>query len=284
VTVNDETSLEVEVQLSPTMKTKQGDGVTRCIKFEVFNNCVQAPITFSRDLLFGGLLQLVGHFNGHVKIDGAVQPACITARDQLHTLRSCYTFGEGDCDANGVLHATFKQDPFFGGNWLIGGNLDGWKKDNPNASHDIIDILDFGSLVSQWLGQSAATPLGYFDSDGDGLPDGNTPCGRYTGTHADINGDGFIDLLDFSFIAMNFLDNSKDCCCPGSASLGNTTGRTEITVRELREQGMSDLSVADLNADGKVNMADMAALMTGGRPNLKANDDGKDGSRSNNRK
>lgn len=281
VTVNDETSLEVEVQLSPTMDTKAGGGITRCIKFEVFNNCVQAPVVFETDLLFGGLLQLIGHFNGHIKIPAAVQPVCITARDQHHTLRSCYTFGEGDCDANGVLHATFKQDPFFGGNWLVGGNLDGWKKSNPNASHDIIDILDFGSLVSEWLSS--------YDSDGDGTADGNTPCALYGDAtpgqnHADINGDGLVDLLDFSFIAMNFLDNSKDCCCPGSASLGNTVGRTEISVRELREQGMNDLSVADLNADGKVDMADMAALMQGVKPNMKANDGGKDGSRSNNRK
>jgi len=281
VTVNDETSLEVEVQLSPTMDTKAGGGITRCIKFEVFNNCVQAPVVFETDLLFGGLTQLIGHFNGHIKIPAAVQPECITARDQHHTLRGCYTFGEGDCDANGVLHATFKGDPFFGGNWLIGGNLDGWKKSNPNASHDIIDILDFGSLVAEWESS--------YDSDNDQVPDGNTPCALYgdgaTGqNHADINGDGLVDLLDFSFIGMNFLDNSKDCCCPGSASLGNTVGRTEITVRELREQGMSDLTVADVNADGKVDMADMAALMQGVRPNLKANDGGKDGSRSNNRK
>lgn len=281
VTCNDETSLEVEVQLSPTMDTKAGGGITRCIKFEVFNNCVQAPVVFEADLLFGGLLQLIGHFNGHIKIPAAVQPECITARDQHHTLRGCYTFGDGDCDANGVLHATFKGDPFFGGNWLIGGNLDGWKKSNPNASHDIIDILDFGSLVAEWLSS--------YDSDGDGEADGNTPCALYGDgapgqNHADINGDGTVDLLDFSFIAQNFLDNSKDCCCPGSASLGNTVGRTEISVRELREQGMSDLTVADVNADGKVDMADMAALMQGARPNLKANDGGKDGSRSNNRK
>jgi hypothetical protein len=280
VTVNDETSLEVEVQFSPTMKTKGGpdgnDALTRCIKFEVFNNCVQAPICFSANLDFGGLFNLVGHFNGPVKIPAAVQPACITARDQRHTLRSCYTFGEGDCDPDGILHATFKQDPFFGGNWLIGGNLDGWKKSNPNASHDVIDILDFGTLVSQWL----------FPLPPDTPCNGVAPydCDEAQASHADINGDGIVDTLDFSFVAMNFLDNSKDCCCPGSASLGNAVGRAEISVRELREQGMTDLAVADLNADGKVDMADMAALMQGVRPNLKANDGGKNGSRSNNRK
>jgi hypothetical protein len=265
VTVNDETSLDVEIQLSPTMVTKPGGGITRCIKFEVFSNCIQAPLVFEEDMSFGGLFDLVGHFTGFVKIPSAVQPECITARDQLHTLRSCYSFGDGDC-VDGVLNASFKGDPFFGGSWLIGGNLDGWKKDNPASSHDVIDILDFGSIVAEWL----AT----YDSDGDGNPDGNTPCGVFDSTHADINGDGLVDLLDYSFISMNFLEDSKDCCCPGSSSLGNTIGRTEISVRELFETGQSDLAVADLNADGTVNLADMAALMQGVRPAQKPVDRG----------
>jgi len=266
VTVNDETSLDVEIQLSPTMVTKPGGGIVRCIKFEVFSNCIQAPLVFEEDMTFGGLFDLVGHFTGFVKIPSAVQPECITARDQLHTLRSCYTFnGSADC-VDGVLNATFKGDPFFGGNWLIGGNLDGWKKDNPASSHDVIDILDFGSIVAEWL----AT----YDSNGDSIPDGNTPCGVFDSTHADINGDGLVDLLDYSFISMNFLEDSKDCCCPGSSSLGNTNGRTEISVRELFESGQGDLAVADLNADGTVNLADMAALMQGVRPAQKPADRG----------
>jgi len=266
VTVNDETSLDVEIQLSPTMVTKPGGGIVRCIKFEVFSNCIQAPLVFEEDMTFGGLFDLVGHFTGFVKIPSAVQPECITARDQLHTLRSCYTFnGSADC-VDGVLNATFKGDPFFGGNWLIGGNLDGWKKDNPASSHDVIDILDFGSIVAEWL----AT----YDSNGDSIPDGNTPCGVFDSTHADINGDGLVDLLDYSFISMNFLEDSKDCCCPGSSSLGNTNGRTEISVRELFESGQGDLAVADLNADGTVNLADMAALMQGVRPAQKPVDRG----------
>lgn len=256
VTVNDETCLDVEIQLSPTMVTKPGGGITRCIKFEVFSNCVQPPLVFEDDMVFGGLFNLIGHFNGNIKIPSSTQPVCITARDQLHTLRGCYLLaGDGsDCREDGCIEAVFKGDPFFGGNWLIGGNLDGWKKDNPNASHDVIDILDFGQLVSQWLADYGS---------------GDTPCGT-EGPNADINGDGVVDLLDFSFVSMNFLEDSKDCCCPGSASLGNTEGRTSIPVAELKRNGMGDLSVADLNADGVVDMADMQALLQGVRPQRQA--------------
>jgi hypothetical protein len=267
VTVNDQTTIDVEIQLSPTMKTKPGQGIVRCIKFEVFSNCVQAPLVFEEDIVFGGLFNLIGHFNNAIKIPSQVQPACITARDQLHTLRSCYLFQPGDCDANGVLHAEFKGDPFFGGNWLVGGNLDGWKKDNPNASHDVIDILDFGTLVAQWMVDYGS---------------GDTPCGT-SGPNADINGDGVVDLLDYSFVAMNFLEDSKDCCCPGSASLGNTNGRTSITVEELKRMDMKDLTMADLNNDGVVDLQDMELLMQGVRPERTApNRDGKSstGSRS----
>lgn len=273
VTVNDATALDVEIQLSPTMASKPGGGITRCIKFEVFSNCVQSPLVFEEDIVFGGLFQLIGHFNSAIKIPSQVQPECITARDQLHTLRSCYLFdGDGsDCDDDGVLHATFKGDPFFGGNWLIGGNLDGWKKDNPIASHDVIDILDFGQMAAQWM-----TDYGT----------GNTPCG-YEGANADINGDGIADMLDYSFVAINFLEDSKDCCCPGSASLGNRNGRTEISVAELTRNNLKDLTVADLNNDGMVNLQDMAALLQGVRPTRQApdrdNGKGTNGSRSINR-
>jgi len=261
VTVNDETSLDVEIQLSPTMVTKPGGGIIRCIEFEVFSNCVQAPLTFCEDAVFGGLFYLAGHFIGpYFKIPSQIQPACITARDKLHTLRSCYVFADEDCDHEGILHATFKGDPFFGGNWLIGGNLDGWKKDNPAASHDVIDILDFGQIVAEWL-----TDYGT----------GDTPCPEDCHpdeANADINGDGVVDLLDYSFVAMNFLEDSKDCCCPGSASLGNTRGRTEISVPELVRGDLKELIVADLNNDGVVNLQDMAALMQGVRPTRQAPD------------
>ncbi len=67
---------------------------------------------------------------------------------------------------------------------------------------------------------------------------------------------------------MNFLDSSKDCCCPGSTA--GVAGRTEVSVRELRQMGMNDLTVADLNGDGLVNMEDMSAFLAGQLPSRKA--------------
>ena len=253
VTVNDQTSLDVQLQLSPTMTSKPGEGLTRCIKFELFSNCVQAPLVFEENVTFGGLFDLVGKVNTTIKIPSAGQFECITARDQLHTLRSCYTFEDEDCDADGVLHATFKGDPFFGGNWLVGGNLDGFKKDSSTASLNAIDITDFGMFVSQYPTELPA----------------DTPCGT-DGPHSDINGDGLVDLLDFTFISMNFLEDSKDCCCPGSAAIA-PSGRTSITNRELSANGMGDLTVADLNRDGVVDMTDMQLLLQGEVPTKGSN-------------
>ena len=249
VTVNDQTTLDVDLQLSPTMAGMPGgDALTRCIKFEVFSDCMTAPLVFQEDVSFGGLFDLVGKSQTSVKIPTASQPGCITARDQLHTLRSCYMFGPEDCDVDGVLHATFKGDPFFAGNWLLGGNLDGFKKDSATASLDVIDITDYGMFVSQY-------PNDYGTGD--------TPC-KTAGPHADINGDGLVDLLDFTFVSMNFLESSKDCCCPGSTAA--RPGRTSISVRELRAAGEIDMIQADLNHDGFVDLADMSAFLDGQRP------------------
>jgi hypothetical protein len=243
VTVSDQMTLDLTIQLSPIMK---GDGIVRCIKFEQYADCIQDPQVFERNILFGGLYDYIGHYTDTIKKPKG-QFSCISARDQLHSLRACYLFAAGDCDG-GVLSATFKGDPILGGNWLTQGNLDGWKKDNPNASHDVIDILDFGQYVSQY----GATGL-----------DPNTPCG-YTGGNADINGDGRVDALDFAFVSMNFLAESKDCCCPGDQDpAAAPVALTEVSVRDLRTMGMSDLAVADLNGDGLVNMEDMANFMQG---------------------
>jgi hypothetical protein len=254
ITVNEQTSLDVEVQLSPVIVA---EAMSRCIDFQLYSDCVQPPLEFSQQLLFGGLFDHVGHFNDSIKIPDSGQWICITARDQQHTLRSCDFL---DC-VDGVYQAVFKSDPFFGGNWLVGGNLDAWKKDNPNAGHDVINILDFGQYISQY---------------GKNYGGANTPCDKTTG-NADINGDGVVDGLDFAFISLNFGEDSKDCCCPGSVA-GNRVMLTEVSVLQLRQWGMGDLAVADLNQDGVVNTDDMSAFMAGTTPDDKGRDQGRKGS------
>lgn len=255
VTVNDETSLDITVGLSPSSQSKPGDNLTRCIKFTLYSNCIQEPLVFSDDVSFGGLFDFVGKSTGKIKIPGSGQWDCITAQDQLHTLRSCYTFAANGSDCvNGQLNAIFSGDPRLGGNWLIGGNLDGWKKNDPNAnpSLDVIDILDYGTFVSQYL-----VNYGFTD----------TPCGT-PGPNADINGDGIVDLDDYAFISMNFLTSSKQCCCGPQAA--SAVAVTEISVAQLRAMGYADLISADLNGDGLLNLADMAAFDQGVRPATKA--------------
>ena len=250
VTVNDEVSLDVTLQVSPVILA---DELLRCIKFELFQDCVQDPLILERDIMLGGLWDHLGHFTEAIKVPADGNWICITARDQLHTLRACDYL---EC-ADGVYTATFKGDPFFGGNWLIGGNLDGFKKDIPTASHDVIDILDFGQFVANF-GAVYGDP-----------PTGDTPCGTQ-GPHADINGDGIVDALDFTFVTMNFLASSKECCCGGVVAGAPTL---EISVEDLRANGMGDLSVGDLNRDGVLNATDMTDFMNGVRPTTKGSRD-----------
>jgi hypothetical protein len=253
VEVNDETSLDIDVQLCPPLAVT-GE-LTRCIKFCLFENCIEDPICFSDDVTFGGLFNFIGKSQGKVKIPGSGQWDCITAQDQLHTLRSCYTFVPGDC-SGGQLHADFTGDGLDSENCLVGGNLDGWKKDDPAAdpSLDVIDILDFGTFVATF---------------GSNYGSGNTPCGT-PGPNGDINGDGKVDLADYNFLLRNYLVSAKDCCCgPQAASL--PPALVEVSIDELRQMGQGDLAVADLNGDGVLNADDMDAFMQGARP-AKSND------------
>jgi hypothetical protein len=119
VEVNDLTTFDIVVQLSPIMA---GD-VERCINFALYADCVQAPMEFQMELFFGGLWDHIGHFTDLIKIPGSGQWVCVTAMDQQHSLRSTAFLACVD----GVYEAVFKGDPFFGGNWLIQGNLDAWK-------------------------------------------------------------------------------------------------------------------------------------------------------------
>ena len=250
VTVDDQQTIDVTVQLEPTIVAPT---LTRCIKFELFSDSLTPPLIVEQDIVFGGATGWIGHSADLLKTGSGNKGlfTCITARDQLHSLRSCDLL---EC-VDGIYEAQFVGDPFFGydNHWLVGGNLDGFKKGDIYASHDVIDILDFGQFVAMY---NTTPPI-------------DTPCPTGLG-HGDINADGVVDSLDFGFISKNFLEHSKDCCPPSIATLGTTTPRTEVSVRELRQMGMSDLAVADMNNDGLINMEDMALFQSGVEPTKKA--------------
>jgi len=241
VRVSDHQSVDVHVQLSPIVGNKS---FSRCICFELFSSCSPEVVEEVCETMdFGPPFNLRGQATGIVKVKKG-KFVCITARDRQHSLRA--TDAAFNC-SDRVYHAIFHTDPFFGGNWLIQGNL--------NRDH-VIDILDFGTFIGQLNknpkpGQDKACE----DGDGEGL------------THADFNGDGHVDIADFTFIQVNFLEHDKDLCCPddgGAAPLPQAI--TEISVKDLREMGLGDLAIGDLNGDGILNAEDMAAYLAGARP------------------
>jgi hypothetical protein len=258
VQVNDETSMDIDIGLEPPTTTTNRDGtLTRCIEFCLYVNCAEEPLCFEDDVTFGGIFNFNGKSQGKIKIPGKGQFDCITAQDQLHSLRSSCKSADGclHCDGSQLV-ADFTGDPALGGNWLIGGNLDAFKKDVPKASHNVIDILDFGMFASQY-----------------GICYADKSPGCHEGPHADINGDGCVTAADYNFIIKNFLTSSKNSCCEGdAASAPAPTPLTEISVDELRQLGMGDLVVADLNGDGLVNAQDMDAFMQGARPTKTSSD------------
>jgi hypothetical protein len=135
--------------------------------------------------------------------------------------------------------AAFEGDPFFGGNWLVGGNI--------NGDH-VIDILDFGVYLTQldWRGEA------------------DTPCGTPSPS-ADVNGDGLVDTLDLAFIQTYFGAADKNACCPGGTAATATPPILELSVAELESMGLSHLRTADLNGDGMLSTADITAYMRGQR-------------------
>jgi len=265
VEVNDETSLDIKVALSPSSQAKPGDDLERCIKFTLYPNTVQEPTYFETNVTFGGENEFVGKAKDVVKIPGHGRWDCISAWDQLHTLRACYLFDQDEDCVDGVLQASFEGDPAFGGNWLISGNLDGFKKngDTPEgASLFVIDIVDYVTLVAEW---------------GENYGTGDTPCGT-PGPHGDIDGDGMVGLTDYGFVSMNFLASAKECCgycavrgpdghCKEGLPAGTPgIGTTEITVVQARLMGIANAARADLNGDGLINLEDMNLFGQGARP------------------
>jgi hypothetical protein len=237
VNVNESNLVEVDVQLSPIIVGGPGT-LQRCVELEFFSDCVTAPTLHEETMAFGSLFNLTGFASGVFKIP-AGEYVCVTARDPLHTLRSVatpeivgtrYEFG-------------FTGDPAFGGTWLIGGNLNG---------DDVIDLTDYTLFIEEL--NSAVDP--------------NTPCGTEP-VHADFNGDGIVDGLDFSFVQENLWVVSKDACCADGVASAMVGGTTVILVEDLVREGLGHLAKADLTHDGVIDVDDVSAFLRGDRPHLK---------------
>ena len=231
VTINPANLFNVTVQFSPSMVPGP---LNRCIEFEFFSNCIESPNVVRQYLQFGLPFSLPGQASNVAFKVPSGKYACVTARDPLHSLRAVSDIVIVDGEK---FTASFIGDPFFGGNWLVGGNL--------NGDH-VIDILDFGIFVAEQLRVVPA----------------DTMC-EMAGPHADINGDGIVDPIDLLFISNNFFEADKNSCCPGAAA-AETAPVFELVVDELDELGLGNLREADLNHDGFVNYEDLLSALRHG--------------------
>ncbi len=161
------------------------NGLDQCITFELLAEG-HDPVEVSVNIHFGGI------FSPEIGVGIITVPNrnyhCIAARNKLHTLRQVDDSFYWD-EISGQYVANFT-----GENQLIGGNLN---------DDDVIDLKDYDIF------QALMSTL--YDSDGDGVVDGNTPCGVFT-EHADITGNGRVDLADFSFLQINFGKTSETGC------------------------------------------------------------------------
>ena len=241
VNVSDQHTLDVEVHMQPGMANET---YSRCICFDLYMDCV-APEHMCAVMDFGAPWNFLDHARAELKVDKG-NYLCIEARDPYHTLRSTAAV---ECIDN-KWTAVFKGDPLLGdfgdAHWLIGGNLDYFE---PGGNPDVIDILDFGTFMFQY-----------------GEAFGPETC-EMDDPQSDIDGSGLVDAGDYSYLMMNFLADSKLGCCEEAGAVDRTP-ITSITIKELRQRGLSHLAVADLNGDGVLDTADMEAFMQGATPTV----------------
>jgi len=238
VNVSPANVVEVDVELSQVMHPGP---LRRCIEFEFFRDCTEEPQTTGQVLNFGlpfdfpGLARRI-----QLKVPAGIY-GCVLARDPWHTLRSV-----ADMEIVGNKYvARFLDDPLFDeGNWLRGGNLDG---------SNVIDVID----IVRWTTQEGAQ----LDPDTLSCAPGPTS----TLWHADINGDGLVDVIDLEFINRHFLAGDKQGCCSRTLRPLDNEPILQISLKQARYQGLGDLTAADVNGDGLVDLTDLDLIQRGYR-------------------
>jgi hypothetical protein len=207
---------------------------TRCITFELENDSggtfeVEATVNFING--FG-----VASFEAPCDLY-----TCITARDKLHTLR------RDDLDDFGIDGSVYVAD--FTDNSMSSGDNDTLLGGNFNDD-GFIDILDFGVFIAQFNQNIGA----------------DTTC-MTVGPHADASGDGIVQSEDFTFVQTQFLTAAEQDCATTFIASTNSP-RTQVSLVELKANGLGRLSVADLNRDGWLDQYDIVAFLQGQRPGV----------------
>ncbi len=233
ITIIPSTNIDVTVELGGGVV--EAGPFTRCITFEFWNTSLNnvAPIYVTNELM-----TFTSGSSGTVTLAAPCQAAgytCVTARDRLHTLRRTI-----------VLSSPPYVASFTAGNGkaLIGGNL--------NDSR-FVDIIDFGIFTTQDMSNVGAS----------------TTCSMMPPAtrHADVNGDGAVESIDFAFISNNFLAvRDGNCGSNPNSLIADEQPISRISVAELRQQGLSDLARSDLNHDGWLDQQDVMLWMQGVRP------------------
>ncbi|MFQ5461498.1 MAG: cohesin domain-containing protein [Phycisphaerae bacterium] len=236
------------VQVDVELAGADGD-MLRCITFELSNcsNPAQAVEIVEAQMLFTTNPPGVAPSRAtgvSVTVPAGVY-TCITAQDRLHTLRTT----ESITDTGVIYTASF--DSSTGGTPLRSGDMndDGYK-----------DIIDFAILNSQFNAQVAA------NTDCLGLPIGAPTPSQW---NADLSGNGIVDTTDFSIFSFHFAEYDAVGCCAITAGLGGDRSRgptMEIAVGDLESLGLQELSAADLNGDGWVDLMDVATFAAGNGP------------------
>jgi uncharacterized delta-60 repeat protein len=100
---------------------------------------------------------------------------------------------------------------------------------------DMVEIFDYAIFVSQ------------------------RGTGKATNAVANYNADTTIGSADFTYITLSFFSVGESC----AGALNGAQPRDRVSVKDLRRAGYGNLTVADLNRDGWVDMRDIQAYMQG---------------------
>jgi len=203
--------LAVTVELASVIDTGLPDpsSLTRCITFELFD-CLGLSTVISSEITFTVQSGMPTIGTATLTVPCNIY-TCITAQDPLHTLRRTDVDNFGTRPIIGLQYvADFSDRTGIGGDndALLGGDLN---------TDGFVDILDYVMFLNR-IGTNYGT--------------GNTTCATAS-PHADLSGNGKVEIEEFTFIQINFLSGSELNCCDTGRAIGGRGPRSPpIFVRK----------------------------------------------------